>query len=487
MLVRSILAWFVFSVLLLLLAVATQADEFDTLYVFWSMLLSVPIGVCAFRGALSNPTGEGFHYPSISICVLSGWILGVGPSLIVEAPESYIAFNFTQLGLAWARALFMFWCLVFAAVAGAPNNRRISVRVRAPDFWAIMGCSAAILAYLIEIGLYSNYQSNQVRTVVESGSLASVCKVIGTPLTTMLPALCMLAYAKAPSLTIRTAAIAAFFLAIVALLLSTSRGAVVLAVVMCLSLARKLGLQFRPSIMVGLAAALPVVFVLIMAYRQTLVESEGATSVKAYVTTAAASTNTVAKDDAARSDAVASLSNNMRSRMWYGQQFSASVDEWLDNGPSMKGSLLAGIIRAAPVWLFPGKNRLAEQYEFEEFLIATGRFPVADLGPMPWQQWLFEFGIAGLLFGALFYGYLARVIDRRLSETRSVYEVVFWLGMFVAMCAPEQTTDALILSGRIIAAFLIFCWAIALGFRVFEPAGRAGFEAEPAPTGSHAG
>jgi hypothetical protein len=469
MLVRGVVAWFAFSVLLLVLAYATQADEFDTVFIGWSILFSVPIGLSAYLGALGGKNSRSFEYPSISICILSAWILGVGPSLIVEAPDSYIAFNFTPVGLGWARALFLLWCLVFTVTAGMPYDRPMQARMRTTDFWSLVGCSVAITGYLVQHGLYSNYQAASATTFVESGSFASVCKIIGTPLTTLLPALCLLAYARAPSVAIRSAAAICFAAACIALLLSTSRSAVVMGCVMCLSLSRKLGLRFRMSVMVGLLAALPIAFVLILAYRQTLMESrEGATSVSAYVTTAAASTGTVARDDAARSDAVAGLSQNLRARLWYGQQFSASVDEWLDDGAAMKGSFFAGIIRSAPVWLFPAKNALADEYELEPFLIATGRFPVADLGPMPWQQWLFELGIPGLLFGALLYGWIARTIEKRLSNTRSAYEVAFWLAIFVVVCAPEHTTDALILSGRIIAAFLIGAAAIASIGGIFD-------------------
>lgn len=471
MLARSLLAWLVFSLLLLLLAYATQASEFDPEFIGWSLLLALPVGVSAYRGSLSRPGSGSLDYPSISICVLSAWILGVGPSLIVEAPESHLAFNFTAQGLAWARMLFLLWCLVFVVTAGAPDERRISARVSGPDFWGLAICSIAILGYLIELGLYSNYQGGTTRTTLESGSLASVCKAVGTLLTTLLPALCLLAYARAPSVTVKAAAAVCFLAALVAILLSTSRGALVVATMMCLSLSRKLGFRYRMSVMIGLAASLPILFALIIAYRQQLMESgEVATSIQSYVQTAAQSTNTIARDELARSDTVAALSTNMRMRLWYGPQFSASVDEWLDHGASMKGSLLAGIIRSAPVWIFPSKNELAEEYEFETLLIETGRFPVADLGPMPWQQWLFEFGIVGLILGAVLYGYFARLMERRLSSTGSVYEIAFWLGVFVTLCAPEHTTDSLILSARIIAAFLFAAFGVSLVMKIVLPA-----------------
>ncbi|HET6337249.1 MAG TPA: hypothetical protein VFG30_28685, partial [Polyangiales bacterium] len=57
---------------------------------------------------------------------------------------------------------------------------------------------------------------------------------------------------------------------------------------------------------------------------------------------------------------------------------------------------------------------------------------------------------------------LVRVIDRRLSHARSIYEVMFWLTAFLTIAAAEHTTDSLLVAARMIFVFLL-C-AAALGF-----------------------
>lgn len=469
MLVRSLFVWLASSLLLFWIAFVTQAQEYQPLYLAYATLFTFPIGVCVYRGALGTQTEASFGYPSISICVVSAWIFTVGPSLIVETPESLLTFNYSSEGLSWARMFFFAWCVLFAFVSGRPHEKPMSVVVRQTDFWSLIGCSAVIMSALVSMGLYSNYQGMSVRTDYEPGSSAAILKAIGAPLPALLPVMCALCYAKAQSKRAQWLTLACFLLACVALFLATSRTAIVLAMLMCMTLGRKLELRPRLSMMLGVGASVPVLLLLVFAYRQTLSSSEqGATTVSAYVSTAADSTGAVMRDKTTRSDVIVALSENVRSRLWYGQQFSTTVDGWLSHGAELRGSFFAGLIRAAPTFLVPDKNDMANEIEFERLLVASGRFPPIDLGPMPWQQWLFELGVPGLFLGALLYGALVRLIDRRLSSARSLYEIAFWFTVFLTIAAAEHTTDSLFVAGRLIAVFLIVAAAIAFAARMFS-------------------
>jgi uncharacterized transporter YbjL len=80
------------------------------------------------------------------------------------------------------------------------------------------------------------------------------------------------------------------------------------------------------------------------------------------------------------------------------------------------------------------------------------------------MQWLFELGLVGMLLGPIFYGLLARMIDKRLSHTGSLYEASFWLQLFALMFSPEHTTDMFALGARsMLILILIF---IAIDFAV---------------------
>jgi len=463
MIVRSLYVWFGSCLLLLWLSFITQADEWQTQYLAYAAFFTFPIGVAVYIGALGTDRDLQLEYPAISICVLTTWIFSVAPSLVVETPESHFTFSYSDQGLFWARILFFFWCLIFVLAAGRPFERTMQVQVRSTDFWALFGSAAVIMAALIGLGTFSNYQSTSVRTDYEAGTVATALKTLGAPLPPLLPVLCALTYSRATSGQTRWSRMLCFLLSWLALFLSTSRTAIVLSLLLCLCLGRKLALRPRLRMIAGLGTALPILLLLVFAYRQSLALShEGATSVSAYLTTAASSTGAVVRDRAVRDDAIIALSENVKSRLWYGQQFSTSVDNWLDHGAEWQGSFFAGAVRAAPTFLVPNKNEIANELEFEGLLYRSGRFPLIDLGPMPWQQWLFEGGLVGLLVGASLYGLLVRVIDRRLSHARSIYEVMFWLTAFLTIAAAEHTTDSLLVAARMIFVFLL-C-AAALGF-----------------------
>jgi hypothetical protein len=467
MIVRSLYVWFGSSLLLFWLSFITQADEWQAEYLAYAAFFAFPIGVAVYLGAVGTKRDSAFEYPAISICVLATWIFSVAPSLVVETPESLFTFSYSADGLFWGRVLFFLWCLIFVLAAGRPFERTMQVQVRSADFWALFGCAAAIMAALISLGTFSNYQSTSVHTEYEAGTVATTLKTLGAPLPPLLPVLCALTYSRASSAQMRWSRMLCFLLSCVALFLATSRTAIVLSLLLCLCLGRKLALQPRLRMIAAVGTALPILLLLVFAYRQSLALShEGATSVSAYLTTAANSTGAVVRDRAVRDEAIVALSENVKSRLWYGQQFSTTVDGWLDHGAEWQGSFFAGAVRAAPTFLVPNKNELANQLEFEGLLYRSGRFPLIDLGPMPWQQWLFEGGLGGLLFGAALYGLLVRVIDRRLSHARSIYEVMFWFAAFLTIAAAEHTTDSLLLVARIIFVFLLCAAALGFGLRL---------------------
>jgi hypothetical protein len=468
MLPRSLVAWLGFSLLVFGVAYVTQASEFDVMYIALAAFFSIPFAVSVYFGSLGTDSDGSFSYPSVGVCMLGSWIATIAPSLIVEVPESRLLFNYTELGLTWARALFFSWCLVFAIAVAAPYENPMRVTLRRTDFFSLLSAALVVLTALVSLGLFSNYQASAVRSSYEPGSPRAILKLIGGPLPPLLPALCALSYARAKSSALKWASAACFLGSWVALFLSTSRSAIVIAILICLCLARKLALRLHVTLMVGLLSTLPILFLLMFSYRQMLSDSEqGATSVSAYFSIAADSTSNVVQDVNARTEAITALSENMRSRMWYGQQLSASADEWLDHGSTWHGSLVAGLIRVAPTFLIPSKNEVADELEFETLLVRSGRFPPIDLGPMPWQQWLFELGLPGLFLGALLYAGLARVIDRRLSNSRSVYEVAFWLAIFITISGSEHTTDGIVLTARIIGVFVVVVAAFAFILSMF--------------------
>jgi hypothetical protein len=216
------------------------------------------------------------------------------------------------------------------------------------------------------------------------------------------------------------------------------------------------------------------VLLLIMIYRNALATSEDSAdtvSVGHLLTVASDATSSLSEQEA-QTDAVDLVSGNVRVRMWYGQQFCVLIDQWLDDGAALRGTFFSGIISSVPTLLMSNKVELANDLNFEVLIIQSQRFPDIDLAPTPWMQWLYELGILGLVLGALFYAWLARMIEYRISKTSSIYEILFWLGLFTSIVPPEHTTDALALNARIMLIQVLVLGFAARGLTWLSALGR---------------
>jgi hypothetical protein len=342
----------------------------------------------------------------------------------------------------------MVWCTLFVISAGRPAPDKLHASLDTPDLLAFCVTGLLCFTYLARAGLFSFYQPVALKQVVEPGGLAASVVVAGIPLFTILPPLFLLAVTRAPSRVTKVAAWLAFAGSWAAVFFLASRTSVAVAIAACLLLARRLQLVVRPLTVMGVAALLPAVLVLMMAYRTALVSSdEGALTLGQYVSVATDATSSLENQEQ-RASLLRDISTNVRVRLWYGQQFCVVVDNWLEHGAELRGSFLSGLAGSLPSLLFPDKNAIAASYDIEYLLQSIGLFPIGDLGPMPWMQWLFELGMLGGVCGALFYGGLVRVLERRISATSSVYELVLWLELFIVLWTPEHTTDGLVMSAR---------------------------------------
>lgn len=445
---RSLWVWCSFSLFLWLVAVTTQAGELDLGCLGWALFFALPVAIATQLGGLGSDARARLQYPSAAWLVVVAWVLGVAPSLIVDPPEAHLVFRFSEAALMAARALFMLWCTLFVIVAGRPAETRLRAELRTPDLLALSATGVACFIYLARVGLFSFYQPVALKQAVEPGGFAASVVVAGIPLFTILPPIFLLAVTRARTRTLSLATWAAFAGSWIGVFFLASRTSIAVALAACLLLARRLQFTLRPVVVLGVAALLPTVLVLMMAYRNALVSSnEGALSFGQYMSVATDATSSLENQEQ-RASLLHDISSNVRVRLWYGQQFCVVVDNWLEQGAELRGSFLSGLAGSLPSLFFPDKNAVSASYDLEYLLQSIGLFPVGDLGPMPWMQWLFELGIAGIFCGALFYGWLVRILERRIGAASSVYELVFWLELFIVIWTPEHTTDGLLMSAR---------------------------------------
>lgn len=475
MIARVLFVWFAFSVVLLLLGLFSQGEPFELSQLALAFAVSLPVAVSVLRGGLGDSSDGQLQYPSLSLMVISAWILMVGPSLIVESQEARYLYHYSDGAMALARLFFIGWCLLFTVGAGRPRLKELSARPTILDFIACMAFALLIITFLMRTGLFSNYQSSRSRILPApgAGTTESIAVVLGTSLFTLLPPLLFLMLNRIQGRTSQAVIVFMAFLGSWALLfLLGSRTGVAVAIASCLLLCRGLGLRLRANVLLGLSAALPAALVLILVYRNALASSDSDSITVSHLLTVATDATSSLNEQDGQSEALDLVSSNARVRLWYAQQFSVSVDLWLDEGAALRGTLFANIISALPSLLLSEKNELATDLNFEVVMLGTHRYPEIDLAPMPWMQWLYELGLLGLVVGALLYAWLARVIEHRLSKTRSVYEIMFWLGLFVSMLPPEHTTDGLVLSARGGLVHALVLGTVATGLNWLSTLGR---------------
>lgn len=443
-----------FGLALFAVTVFTQDAQFDPESFAWSMLFALPIFVSVQLGGLGSNARERLRYPSAGLLVLCAWILGGAPSLIVDAPESHQLFHFTETSVTLARIFFFAWCGLFALASGRPAPDQLQLIAGRTHLITIGSMALVMILYLVRGGLFSAYRASNIAESLEPGSQAATIQVLGGVLFMLLPPLFLLIATREQSPTSRLLAWIAFFLSWIALFLMASRTSIAVGVGACMFLGRKLKLNLNTSTLSMVALGLPLVFMLMTTYRDALQVSEGTTSIGHYLTVASNSTSSLNAKES-RTHAFEGFETNAKRRFWFGQQFCMIVDEWLDHGAALRGSVFAGAVRTVPTLIYPEKNQIADGLEFETALMSLGTFPRIDLAPTPWMQWLFEFGIIGMLLGPIGYGLLVRAIEQRLSHTRSLYEAAFWLQLFSLMFSPEHTTDMFALGARTMLILII--------------------------------
>jgi hypothetical protein len=473
MIARALFVWLFFSLILLSLGLYSQGELFELSHCALALGLSLPVAVAVVRGGLGDAETGRLQYPSLTLMVVSAWILTVGPSLVVESEASRYLYHYSDAALTLGRVFFFAWCLLFVVASGKPRLQEIRTRPSMADFIALVTVTLVIAAFLVRSGIFSFYQAGRDRTAPVAGTTESVATVLGAPLFMLLPSLLFLLLMRMQARASRTLIVLLGFLGSWTLLfLLGSRTSVAVAVACCLLFCRGLGLRLRANVIVGLGVALPAALMLILVYRTALgVTHVGVNTVSQYLSIASEATVALNEENA-QSNAIEMVSNNARVRMWYGQQFCVLIDQWLDEGAALRGTIFSGVISSLPTLLVSDKNALADELNFEVALFQSQRFPEIDLAPTPWMQWLYELGILGIVVGPLLYAWLARVIQSRLSKTRSLYETLFWLQLFVSMLPAEHTTDSLVLHARGILVHVLLIGGLSRGLTWLSTLGR---------------
>jgi hypothetical protein len=459
MLIRASAVTLSFTVLLTALSLYIQDVSFEAAQLGWALMFSLPIGVSVMRGSLGTTRLE---YPSATLGAIILWVLAMAPSLISEAHESFLGLVYSEQAVLVGRILFALWCLVTVLVAGRPPERPCRLAPKALDVFA---CSVPIvlgLSYQLLRGRFTNYQMLTAVSPLDAPETdLAIAASLGKNTLSFIPGFFFLISMRTSNRWMRWFTRGASVFAVLLVFLAGGRSTIAFAAVMFLIVARLIQLRFSMRVSAFFLVAVPVCSLLVFGYRGELGDSAiEAPTLSALTSIASESTANFAASSDNRARTLTRFSENLRARMAMGPQYLAVVDLWLARGPELGNSFLSGMIRAAPSYWFPAKNQLADTYDFEIALLRTTRFPEVDLSPTPWMQWLFELGLAGIFLGATMYGLLLRLIERQLTDSRTIFPVLFWAYVLTTVIAAETTTDMIVLCTR--DAAVVCCIGLAL-------------------------
>lgn len=460
MLLRAIAVTLGFACVLTLLAIYVQDVGFEPEHLLWAFLLSLPLGASVLNGSLGGASR--LEYPNATFGTVALWIAMVGPSLIAASRDPRMLLNYSDEAVLVGRGLFLLWCTAAVVAAGRAQQRTAQLVPNTLDVVALCTPIALGLGYQLLTGSFG-YQRG---TADESGAqpMALVLAMtIGLGTLMFLPGFLLLVSARAQSVAILWLARGGMVVSVLLTFLTGGRRGIVAVVCMGFVFARLTGARVRLSSTLAIIAAVPIGFLVVFAYRSALVTSDqSAGSFSDLTAVATNATAGLAAGDEGSAEAIDDFSENVHLRLDMGPQYFVVVDMWLADGATMAGTLLAGAIRAMPRYLVPDKNEIWADYNFEVALVRTGRLPDVDLAPTPWAQWLYEFGILGVIAGGSLYGLLLRLVERKMVTTQSTFVMAFWAYVVSWMGDAESTTDILFTAAR--AAATVACLGFALAF-----------------------
>lgn len=471
MLIRAVVAVLAFALVLVGFSQVLHDVQFEIAHLGWAILISLPVGLSVLWGSLGT---ERLEYPNSTFGVLMFWILSVGPWLIAEAPDPVFDLRLSDESIIVGRLLFLLWCLLFTVSAGRPLQGLARLNPRTVDAVALCIPIAGSLAIQLASGQFSDYQAGR-----NSGEASSTTIIIAMSLgrntLEFLPGFFLLLSKRSRSSTLIWLSRVCGFLSIPLMLLAGGRRAIAFAAGYAFLFARLSGIRFRLGISIVAALAVPACFFFVFTYRTALSNADIETASLSDLTFIASDTaKTLARGEEVRGHAVLDFSENVRVRMGIGPQFYAVVDSWLAKGPAFEGTYLDGLISVLPVYFFPEKNQLAVKHNLEFTLQAQGILPDVDLSPTPWMHWLYEFGLIGIIVGAVISGRLVRFLERRLILTDSLFELVFWTYLLSAIYPAETTIDSIFLIAREAAVLVSLSWILSTTLRLATRLTRTG-------------
>lgn len=461
MLMRSLVVTLGFAVVLTALSFALHDVALEPQHFGWALLLSVPIGLGVYLGGLGT---DAIRPPSAALLTIAFWTATMAPSYILESGFRQLDLYYSDDAIDLGRWLFVTWCFVFILAAGRAPQHGMRAVVTPSSLLAIAVPVVVALQYVLVRGRFTNYQGGDTGEALTSDLVFAIS--IGKIALVCLPGFLLGASVLTETRTLARAARLAILPTLMLLVLTGGRGALAAMVGIVFLFARHAGMQLRVKWAVGALVALPLLSLVMYTYRVTLGASTDETASLEQLTSVASETTrdlAVAGDQ--RGEAVDNFSSNLRMRLAMGPQFFTVVQWWMESGPAYEGTFQEGMIRVLPNVLFPGKNELAVEHNFELALMRTGRFPWVDLAPTPWMQWLYELGFVGVVIGGALYGLLVRLMERRIARSRRPTELLFHAYLLSVVLIAETTSDALLINIRDALVLALLCELVTLALR----------------------
>ncbi len=446
--IRSVCAWLLFAGVLLAVCALTNGDDLDSPMIARALVFSSPLLLLVARGHLG---ARSVSYPTVTLATLVLWELGLGPSMVTSALRAP-PFVYSEDAVLVGGFVFAAWWWVYAIVAGpapavAPTPASATSKsVSRLPYFGIVALWAFVTAWSAFRGHLSNYDQSEFKV----GGFDAAVAFFYITLTPLMPSIAVLAWHRWESATRVPFAIGLIVAAMLVLFLSGGRSQFVYALLVIVILLRPLGAPFRLLWLGAALGTLNVLFIALIAYRTALQDTNRAGSSFVKEVTAASSAVSAVSDPTSRAVARVNAQDNVKSRLAYAPQYFVAVSHVLARGANLSLTMMKAPLQVIPTVILPNKNALADEYDLENNLQASGSYPPIDLSPSPILEWVFDFGVFIAPFGGALFGLLARFVDGRLARSREI-SLASWilLGSIArTLQSFEGGTDGLLMGLR---------------------------------------
>jgi len=395
------------------------------------------------------------------------WNMGLMPSLIAAEPPEASFYVYSWSAIWFGRVMMLAWFLVFAVAVGPARRSRTITLITKPDaftdvaFAVIWTIFALVILAVPEPQMLSSWGVGDSMSAI-SGQKESAAMVVYSNLVGVVPFVSVFYVIRNQGARRR---MGWFFLAasLGMLVIYSNRRTMIFLAALVMLLMKTYGIRIsvRKVALVGVMSFLalgPLLWpVRLLVRNPDLIRTlDNPLDLVVQVAKAAALDTEVRK-----AASVAMAENIKEGRFDYAGSYLGTVQWVMDHGPRWGGTVWFGFVKIVPSFMWSEKNEIGDQLyiktQLREAGIATDADPIISAP----QEWIFQFGLLGMIGGAIFFGLISRGVDYAVAKAlTNLPGLLLFSGLFLFVVGFETYVGFLIPSLREIVVIALLLWGL---------------------------